>query len=85
VVGKKAIVNIIQNDLVNWGKLRKASLGEYNRAEWIIIYDWCKKEAQVERDPKSLNRWSYNSAVFIARGDEAIAEMREKKKVEASL
>jgi hypothetical protein len=85
VVGKKAIVKIIQNDLVNWGKLRKASLGEYNRAEWIIIYDWCKKEAQVERDPKSLNRWSYNSAVFIARGDEAIAEMREKKKVEASL
>jgi hypothetical protein len=85
VVGKKAIVNIIQNDLVNWGKLRKASLGEYNRAEWIIIVDLCKKEAQVERDPKSLNRWSYNSAVFIARGDEAIAEMREKKNVEASL
>jgi hypothetical protein len=85
VVGKKAIVDIIINDLVNWGKLRKASLGEYNRADWILIYDWCKKEASMPKDPKSLNRWSYNSAVFIARGDEAIAEMREKRTVEASL
>ena len=85
VVGMKAIVDIIQNDLVNWGKLRQASPSEYNRAEWIIIYDWCKKEASMPRDPKSLNRWSYNSAVFIARGDEAIAEMKEKRIVEASL
>jgi hypothetical protein len=85
VVGKKAIVDIIINDLVNWGRLRQAKPSEYYRAEWIIIYDWCKKEAKTERDPKSLNRGSYNSAVFLARGDEAIAEMREKRTVEASL
>jgi hypothetical protein len=85
VVGTKAIVDIIQNDLVNWGKLRQAKPSEYDRAEWLLIYNWCKKEANTPRDPKSLNRWSYNSAVFIARGDEAIAEMREKRTVEASL
>jgi len=81
----KAIVDIIIDDLVNWGKLRKAKKSEYDRAEWIIVYDWCKKEANTPRDPKSLNQWSYNSAVFLARGDEAIAEMREKRAVEASL
>jgi hypothetical protein len=85
LVGTKAIVDIIINDLVNWGKLRQASLGEYNRAEWILIYDWCKKEARIMRDPKSLNNWSYNSAVFIERCLKAIADVREKKNVEASL
>ena len=75
---KKAIVNILINDLVNWGKLRQASLGEYNRAEWILIYDWCQKEAQVEREEKSLNRWSYNSAVFLERCREAIAGRRRR-------
>jgi len=71
VVGKKAIVNILIDDLVNWGKLRQAKKSEYDRNEWLLIYDWCKKEASIPKDPKSLNRWSYNSAVFIARGDEA--------------
>ena len=74
----KAIVDIIINDLVNWGKLRQASPSEYNRAEWIIIYDWCKKEAETERNPKSLQNWSYNSAVFLERCNEAIAKVREK-------
>ena len=85
VVGKKAIVNVLIDDLVNWGKLRQASPSEYNRAEWIIIYDWCKKEAETSRDPKSLQNWSYNSAVFLERCNEAIADVREKKNVEASL
>jgi hypothetical protein len=85
VVGKKAIVNILIDDLVNWGKLRKAKKSEYDRNEWLLIYDWCKKESSMPKDPKSLNQWSYNSAVFIARGDEAIAEMRKKRAVEASL
>jgi len=78
VVGKKAIVNVLIDDLVNWGKLRKASLGEYNRAEWILIYDFCKKEASIMRDPKSLNNWSYNSAVFIERCNEVIADRRRR-------
>ena len=73
-----AIVDIIIGDLVNWGKLRKASLGEYNRTEWILIYDWCQKEAQVEREEKSLHNWSYNSAVFIERCNEAIAGRRRR-------
>jgi hypothetical protein len=72
----KAIVDIIINDLVNWGKLRQAKKSDYDRKEWLLIYDWCKKEAQVERDPKSLNNWSYNSAVFIERCNEAIAKVR---------
>jgi hypothetical protein len=71
VVGTKAIVDIIIDDLVNWGKLRQAKKSEYDRAEWIIVYDWCKKEANTPRDPKSLNQWSYNSAVFIERCREA--------------
>lgn len=75
---KKAIVKILIDDLVNWGKLRKASPSEYNRAEWIIIYDWCQKEAETERDPKSLNHWSYNSAVFLERCREAIAGRRRR-------
>ena len=74
----KAIVKILINDLVNWGKLRQARPSEYSRAEWIIIYDWCKKEAETERDPKSLHNWSYNSAVFLERCREAIAQVREK-------
>ena len=73
-----AIVDIIINDLVNWGKLRQASPSKYNRAEWILIYDWCKKEAETERDPKSLNNWSYNSAVFLERCNEAIAGRRRR-------
>jgi hypothetical protein len=85
VVGMKAIVDIIINDLVNWGFLRQASPSEYNRAEWIIIYDWCKKEAKTPRDQKSLNQWSYNSAVVIERCLKAIADVREKKNIEASL
>ena len=44
------------------------------------------------RDPKSLNKWSYNSAVFIERCREAIekvradavASLRSKQKVEAN-
>jgi hypothetical protein len=85
VVGTKAIVDIIIADLVKWGKLRKAKPSEYDRAEWILIYDWCKKEANTPREEESLNQWSYNSAVFLERCREAIAEVREKRTVEDSL
>jgi hypothetical protein len=47
VVGMKAIVDIIIDDLVNWGKLRQAKKSEYDRNEWLLIYDWCKKEGAL--------------------------------------
>jgi len=74
VVGGKAQVDCIINDLVSWGKIRKDNPSHYDRNEWLLIYDWCKKEASIERDTQSLNNWSYNSAVFIERCREAIAE-----------
>jgi hypothetical protein len=77
VVGGKAVVDGIINDLVSWGKLRKDNPSHYDRNEWLLIYDFCKKEAKQEKDPKSLNQWSYNSAVFLDRCREAIAPVRE--------
>ena len=82
--GGKAQVDIIINDLVNWGKLRQDNPSHYDRTEWLIIHDYCQKEARIERDPKSTNNWSYNSAVFIDRCKEAIAKVRDEKKVEAN-
>jgi hypothetical protein len=40
-------VDIIIDDLVNWGKLRQAKKSEYDRNEWLLIYDWCKKEGAL--------------------------------------
>jgi hypothetical protein len=79
VVGTKAVVDIIINDLVSWSKLRQAPYSEYSRTEWLLIYDWCKKEAKTEREEKSLNQWSVMGAVFIERCLKAIAEVREKR------
>lgn len=64
--------DIVINDLVNAGKLRQDNPSHYNRTEWLVIYDACQKEASVTRDLKSLNKWSYNSAVFLERCREAI-------------
>ncbi len=80
LAGGKAQVDIIINDLVNWGKLRQDNPSHYNRTEWLLIHDYCQKEASIERNPDSTNNWSYNSAVFIERCRDAIAKVREEKK-----
>jgi hypothetical protein len=84
LVGGKAQVDIIINDLVNWDKLRKDNPSHYNRTEWLLIHEYCQKEASIERDPKSTNNWSYNSAVFIDRCKEAIEKVRAENKVDAN-
>jgi hypothetical protein len=56
-----ANLSIITHNLVQAGKLRQDNPSHYDRIEWLVIYAACQKDAQVERDPKSLNRWSYNS------------------------
>ena len=85
LAGGKAQVDIIINDLVNWKKLRPDNPSGYNRTEYLLIHDYCQKEAKVERDPGSTNNWSYNSAVFIDRCKEAIQQVRdEKKSIEAN-
>jgi hypothetical protein len=76
----EANVSIIIHDLTQAGKLRADNPSHYDRTEWLLIYDACKRDAQVERDPKSLNRWSYNSVEFLERCKEAIAKVREEKK-----
>ncbi|MBC8228973.1 SWIM zinc finger family protein [bacterium] len=85
----EANVGIIIHDLTQAGKLREDNPSHYDRTEWLLIYNACQKDAvsrkasvnsQVERDPKSLNRWSYNSAEFLEKCREAIAKVREEKK-----
>ena len=76
----EANVGIIIHDLTQAGKLRQDNPSHYNRLEWLQIFQSCKRDAQVERDPKSLNRWSYNSAEFLETCREAIAKVREEKK-----
>ncbi len=84
LVGTKAIVDIIINDLVNWGKLRQDNPSGYNRTEWLLIHEYCQKEASISRDPGSTNNWSYNSSVFIDRCREAIQKVRDDNTVEAN-
>jgi hypothetical protein len=85
VAGGKPQVDIIITDLVNWGKLRPDNPSGYSRTEWLLIYDYCQKDAQVERDPRSVNNWSRNSAVFLERCQEAIEKVRaEKKSIEVN-
>ena len=57
--------------------LRQDNPSHYNRTEWLLIHDYCQKEANVERDAGSTNNWSYNSAVFIDRCQEAIEKVRQ--------
>jgi hypothetical protein len=84
----EANVSIIIHDLTQAGKLRQDNPSHYDRTEWLMIYSACQKDAvftkvnqssQVERDPKSLNRWSYNSAEIIAECQAAIEQVRAKK------
>ena len=77
LVGGKAQVDIIINDLVNWGKLRQDNPSGYNRTEYLLIHEYCQKEASIERDPKSTNNWSYNSAAFLDRCKEAIEHQND--------
>jgi hypothetical protein len=72
-------LSIIITDLVNASKLRQDNPSHYDRTEWLIIHDTCKRDAEVTRDPKSVNRWSYNSVVFLGQCREAIAQVRENK------
>ena len=69
-----ANVDIIIHELVQAGDLRQDNPSHYNRIEWLIIHNACKKDREQSddndggdnsppsseaRDPKSLNRWSY--------------------------
>jgi hypothetical protein len=74
-----ANLSIIIHDLTQAGKLRADNPSHYDRTEWLLIFNACQKDAQVERDPKSVNRWSYNSVVFLERCREAIAKVRAEK------
>jgi hypothetical protein len=53
-----------------------------------MIHDYCKKDAkaQAEIDPdgKSLNRWSYNSVVFLEECGKLLDAMRAHVQVEAN-
>ena len=69
----EANVGIIIYDLTQAGKLRQDSPSHYNRLEWFIIHLACQRDANEPKDPRSLNRWSYNSVVFLDRCREAIA------------
>ena len=81
----EANVGIIIHDLTQAGKLRQDNPSHYDRTEWLQIHAACVKDAQAERDPKSLNRWSYNSVEFLDQCREAIAKVRESKQaVEAN-
>ena len=84
LVGGKAQLDCIIYDLVNWGKLRQDNPSHYDRTEWLLIHEYCQKEASIERDPGSTNNWSYNSAVFIERCREAIEQVRVEKSIEAN-
>ena len=75
-----ANVSIIIHELVRDGKLRPDNPSHYDRTEWLQIYNACQKDASVPRDPKSLNRWSYNSAEFLEKCKEVINQVREGKK-----
>jgi len=81
-------LSILISDLVNAGKLRQDNPSHYDRTEWLLIHDYCKKDAiaQKEMDPegKSLNRWSYNSVVFLEECYKRIDAMRAEKQVEAN-
>jgi hypothetical protein len=81
-------LSILINDLVNAGKLRQDNPSHYDRTEWLMIHDYCKKDAkaQAEIDPdgKSLNRWSYNSVVFLEECGKLLDAMRAEKQVEAN-
>jgi len=79
-----ANLSIIIHDLVQAGKLRQDNPSHYDRTEWLLIFKACQEDAQVERDPKSLNRWSYNSVVFLEQCQEAIEKVRAEKQVEAN-
>ena len=102
----EANVSIIIHDLTQAGKLRQDNPSHYNRTEWLMIHDYCKKDAKVQAemscpfythsesfcktdkkiDPegKSLNRWSYNSVVFLEECHKRIDAVRAEKQVEAN-
>jgi hypothetical protein len=86
-------LSILINDLVNAGKLRQDNPSHYDRTEWLLIYDYCHKDAkaQAEIDPegKSLDcfvprNWSYNSVVFLEECGKLLDAMRAEKQVEAN-
>jgi hypothetical protein len=76
----EANVSIIIHDLTQAGKLRQDNPSHYTRVEWLQIFKACQADAQIPRDPKSLNRWSYNSAEFLLKCHEVINQVRESKK-----
>jgi len=71
-------INLIIRDLVQEGYLRQASPSEYNRLEWRLIYETCKRE-DAQPDPKSIGNWSYNSPIFIDKCRDAIANVKTEK------
>jgi hypothetical protein len=90
-------LSILINDLVNAGKLRQDNPSHYDRTEWLMIHEYCKKvrfrtpqsgdakaQAEIDPDGKSLNRWSYNSVVFLEECQKRLDAMRAEKQVEAN-
>jgi hypothetical protein len=77
-------LSVLIYDLTQAGKLRQDNPSHYNRTEWLMIHEYCQKDVQVERDPESLNRWSYNSVAFLEQCKEAIEKVRAEKPVEAN-
>ena len=81
-------LSVLIYDLTQAGKLREDNPSHYNRTEWLMIYDYCQKDAKVqaEIDPegKSLNRWSYNSVVFLEEVQKRLDAVRAEKQAEAN-
>jgi len=73
-------LSIIINDLTQAGKLRTDNPSGYNRTEWLLIHEYCKKDAEVVRSADEIQRWSYNSVVTLEQCQAAIAKVREEKK-----
>jgi hypothetical protein len=43
-------LEILINDLVKEGKLRQAHSSDYDRIEWLMIYNKCKKDSEINGD-----------------------------------
>ena len=79
-----ANLSIITEYLQRDGTIERNNPSHLSRRDWRVVYEACKQDAEIERDPKSLNRWSYNSAEFLEKCREAIQQVRDAKSVEAN-
>jgi len=91
LVGGKAQLDCIIHDLVKDGKLRQDNPSHYDRTEWLIIHDACKKDADDNsceelRGTKQTNHGDpsertlelpNNADDFVSKCKEAIAKVRD--------